>query len=218
MTKRDPFGQRGQLAAVGGRNDDQRVISELAHGEQVLWSGKPDNRRWLYPEDLVLVPFSLIWGGFAIFWETSVLTATSAHKDAATRLVFSLWGMPFVLIGLYLILGRVFIRRWLRRRSLYALTDERVLLFSQSWRGSSRVKMIWLSSRPPLEKHIGRNGQGTLCVGQTAPGQRWLGGSTGWPGAAMMKGSAIVLADIPDAAGVYAQIAQQIASAGRAVA
>jgi hypothetical protein len=126
--------------------------------------------------------------------------------------------MPFVLIGLYLILGRVFIRRWLRRRSLYALTDERVLLFSQSSRGSSRVKMIWLSSRPPLEKHIGRNGQGTLCVGQTAPGQRWLGGSTGWPGAAMMKGSAIVLADIPDAAGVYAQIAQQIASAGRAVA
>ena len=63
MTKRDPFGQRGQLAVVSGPNDDQRVISELAPAEQVLWSGKPDSRRWLYPEDLLLVPFSLLWGG-----------------------------------------------------------------------------------------------------------------------------------------------------------
>lgn len=187
------------------------MVSELAHGEQVLWSGKPDNRRWLYAEDLVLVPFSLLWGGFAIFWEISVLT--SGHQRGATQIFFSLWGVPFVLIGLYLILGRIFVRRWLRRRSLYVLTNERVLSFSYSWRGGLGVRVIWLDSRPPLEKHIGRNGQGTLCVGQTAPGQRWLGSNTGWPGAAM-KGSAIVLTDIPDAASVYAQIAQQIASAG----
>jgi hypothetical protein len=218
VTRRDPFGQRRQLAVVSGPNDDQRVISELFPGEQVLWSGKPDSRRWLYREDRLLVPFSLLWGGFAIFWEASVLTATSAHEHAAVRLVFALWGVPFVLLGLYLIFGRVFARRWIRRRSLYVLTDQRILSFSPSLRGGSRVKMVWLNSHPPLEKHVSRDGWGTLCVGQTAPGQRWVGGSTGWPGASMMKGSAVVLADIPDASGLYAQVAQQVAGACRTAA
>jgi hypothetical protein len=213
MTGRDPFGQRGPLSVAGAPVDDQRVVSELTSGERVLWTGKPDSRRWLYPEDVLLVPFSVMWGGFAIFWEASVLAATSAHETTATRLFFGLWGVPFVLIGLYLIFGRVFARRWLRRQTLYALTDRRVLSFSPSWRGRSRVRMIWLSSRPPLEKHIRHEGQGTVCVGQTAPGQRWVGGTTGWPAAGIMKGSAIVLADIPDAAHVYTQITQQIAGA-----
>jgi hypothetical protein len=194
------------------------VISELAPGEQVLWSGKPDSRRWFYREDLVLVPLSLLWGGFAIFWEAIVLTGAAAHKGAAVLLVFALWGVPFVLGGLYLIFGRVFARRWLRRRSLYVLTDRRVLSFSPSLRGGPRVKMVWLSSHPPLEKQVGRDGRGTLCVGETAPGQRWLGGSTGWPGASMMKGSAVVLADIPDASSLYAQIVQQIAGTVRTAA
>jgi len=214
MPRRDPFGQANQVSAAHAVGHDQRLRSELAPGEQVLWTGKPDNRRWLYPEDLILVPFSLLWGGFAIFWEAGVLTATTGHETTATRFFFALWGVPFVAIGLYLIFGRLFARRWLRRRSLYAITDRRVLSFSPTWRGDSRVKVIWLNSHPPLEKHTGRRGEGTISVGQAAAGQRWFGASTGWPGAAMMKGSAIVLTDVPDADRVYAQLTQQIAGAG----
>jgi hypothetical protein len=185
-------------------------VNELATDEQVLWSGKPDDRRWFYPEDLVLVPFSILWGGFAIFWEASVLASTSAHDGTGEKVLFSLWGIPFVLIGVYLILGRLFARRWIRRGSLYALTDQRILSFSPSWRSRSRVKMIWLSSYPPLEKRGGRDNHGTLCIGSMAPGQHWLGGNSGWPGAGRMRGSAIVLADIPDIASVYTLVARQI--------
>jgi len=194
------------------------VANELAAGEKVLWSGQPDNRRWLYPEDLMLVPFSVLWGGFAIFWETSVLTATSAREGIGEKVLFSLWGIPFVLIGMYLMLGRLFARRWIRRGSLYVVTDQRILSFSPLWKGRSRVKMIWLSSCPPLEKRAGRGDHGTLCIGTMAPGQHWLGANSGWPGASRMRGSAIVLADIPDASDVYTLVAQQIAALARTAA
>jgi hypothetical protein len=215
MGTRDAFGQSGVGPARRGPSRDDRLANELATGEKVLWSGQPDNRRWLYPEDLVLLPFSILWGGFAIFWEASVLTATSAHGGTGERALFSLWGIPFVLIGMYLTLGRLFARRWIRRGSLYVVTDQRILAFSPSWTGRSRVKMIWLNSYPPLERRNGRGDLGTLCVGTMAPGQHWLGASSGWPGTSWMRGSAIVLADIPDASDVYALVAQQIAAVGR---
>jgi hypothetical protein len=215
MSRRDAFGQSPTAPARGGPSGDERLANELAVGEQVLWSGQPDNRRWLYPEDLVLVPFSILWGGFAIFWEASVLMSASAHEGMGERVLFSLWGIPFVLLGVYLMVGRLFARRWVRGGSLYVLTDQRVLSFSPSWKGRSRLKMIWLSSYPPLEKRAGRGDQGTLCIGTMAPVQHWLGASSGWPGTARMRGSAIVLADIPDVSGVYALVARQIAAVGR---
>lgn len=192
-----------------GDGHGAHMASELLDGEQVLWSEKPDSRGWFYPEDLALVPLSLLLAGFAIFWEASVL---AGHEGTAQKTLFLLWGIPFVLIGLYLVAGRLFARRWVRRRASYVLTDRRVLSFSPSLTGHTGVKMVWLSSYPPLQKHVGPDGYGTLCMGPLAPGQRWLGGNSGWPGFAMMSGSAIVLADIPDVDRVYRLLAERIAA------
>lgn len=50
-----------------------KVQSELMSEESVLWTGRPDPRVVFHSDDWYLVPFSLLWGGFAIFWETGVL-------------------------------------------------------------------------------------------------------------------------------------------------
>ena len=63
-----------------------------------------------------------MFAGFAIFWETSVLSA------ANSPIFMKLWGVPFLLIGLYLVVGRFVVDAWARRGITYAVTDRRILI------------------------------------------------------------------------------------------
>lgn len=80
------------------------IKQELGPDEQLLWWGKPEGGFALHPNDAFLIPFSLLWGGLAIFWELQVV-------KAQTPIFFVIWGIPFVLVGIYLILGRFLVGR-----------------------------------------------------------------------------------------------------------
>jgi hypothetical protein len=53
-----------------------------------------------------------------------------------------LWGIPFVLVGLYLIIGRFFADAYLRARTCYGVTDQRVLIVTNLW--NLQVKSVSL--------------------------------------------------------------------------
>jgi hypothetical protein len=55
------------------QNSYGAVQPELAAGESILWAGQPSRRVTFHKQDLFLIPFSLMWGGFAIFWEAGVM-------------------------------------------------------------------------------------------------------------------------------------------------
>ena len=75
--------------------------SDLLPNEKIIWTGQPDKSVIFSPIDIFLVPFSLAWGGFAVFWELSALGVTNqrnlSHNPPA---FFALFGVPFVVIGL----------------------------------------------------------------------------------------------------------------------
>lgn len=89
--------------------------------EEILWWGQPHPYHLLSVADIFMIPFSLLWGGFAYFWEFLVITSGAPP-------LFVLWGIPFVLIGSYMIFGR-FIHNYLIRRNMYyAITDQRLII------------------------------------------------------------------------------------------
>jgi hypothetical protein len=98
-----------------------RLEPYLLSDEVLLWTGRPDPTKHFSRTDLLLVPFSIVWGGFAIMWESSALTS----KDPFP---FALFGTIFVGIGLYFIVGRFFVKAWQKRQTVYGLTNHRALV------------------------------------------------------------------------------------------
>jgi hypothetical protein len=139
-----------------------RLQSYIQPGERILWTGQPDPRRLFGPKDLFLVPFSLMWGGFAIFWEGLVLFGMASGSDGPP-IFFVLWGIPFVLIGQYFIWGRFLFKRWDRKRTIYAVTNQRVLVL----RGRS-LESLFLNQLPNINQSSRADGSGTLEFGASA--------------------------------------------------
>lgn len=102
--------------------EDLDIINrELRQGETLVWAGHPRRGFYLKDSDPGMILFSLFWGGFAIFWEYGVVTSHAG-------LFFILWGIPFVTIGIYMMIGRFFHDAWVRGRISYGLTNKRVLI------------------------------------------------------------------------------------------
>jgi predicted transporter len=78
--------------------------------------GRPDPARLLNAADLFLIPFTLLWGGFAVAFFIQGVTGRM-RADASTVLVGSL----FALVGLYLIAGRFVVKAYRKRRTSYAV-------------------------------------------------------------------------------------------------
>jgi hypothetical protein len=112
--------------------------SYLDSGERLLWSGQPKQGLRLQAGDALLIPFSLMWGGFAIFWEASALgLVTMSHQHVphvgdppppGPPIFMAIWGIPFVLVGLYMIVGRFFVDAAARRKTWYGVTDQRLII------------------------------------------------------------------------------------------
>jgi hypothetical protein len=140
--------------------DDARQQVQLQRylqaGEKILWTGQPDPSRLIGRLDGFLIPFSLMWGGGAIVWEGGVVLT-------GAPLLFWLWGVPFVVVGQYFIWGRFVYKRWDRRRTVYALTNQRALIL----RGGS-LQSVFLNQLATVHQTGRADGSGSLEFGSPA--------------------------------------------------
>jgi Bacterial PH domain len=160
--------------------EDNSIGKYLEPGERVLWTGRPRGGLRLRAQDAFMIPFSLLWGGFAIFWETAALRTTARRSDP-TAVFFPLFGIPFVCVGLYIIFGRFFIDAWGRARTQYAVTSDRILIVRGLF--SQQVKSLQLRTLTDVSFTQRSDGSGTITFGSTGNGNlmNFPGGS--WPGA-----------------------------------
>jgi len=176
---RDKDGLRAQDSSPGGKpmTPDaarQKIQRELMAGESLLWTGIPRQGFQLRSSDAMTIPFSLLWGGFAFFWETMVLTTNSPW-------FFKLWGIPFVLVGVYLIIGRFALDSAEREKTAYGLTNTRAIIVSGL--RSRTVKSLTLRAQSDISLTESPDGSGTILFGTASMhGRVFLGPRTPWPG------------------------------------
>ncbi|HUH96284.1 MAG TPA: hypothetical protein VLZ89_02935 [Anaerolineales bacterium] len=144
---------------------------ELNPGERIIWSGQPQQGLVLRAADWFLVPFSLVWGGFCLFFEYSAATE-------GAPLPAMIFGIPFLLVGLYIIFGRFFLDMEQRRRTYYALTNERAVIVGGLLHHT--IKSISIKYLPEISVSIRRNGQGTITFGASHP-LAWMYAGSGFP-------------------------------------
>jgi hypothetical protein len=109
----------------------------LSDGEAVLWVGRADSVPWFLPADVLLTVFLLVWTGVAV---SGLLAA--ARKGSGEVVIPVL----LVCVGLYLLVGRLFVRHRRWTRAEYTLTSDRLIVANGRHESSD-----WLDQLPPPE-------------------------------------------------------------------
>lgn len=110
-----------------------RAQSELQSGESLLWTGPADPRRAAVTA-LPAAVFGIPFAGFALFWMNMAYRGTHnlarAHNSFASGFsVFPLFGVPFLLIGVGIVLAPLW--AYLKgRNGVYAVTNRRVMIIT----------------------------------------------------------------------------------------
>jgi hypothetical protein len=164
----------------------------LDRGERQLWSGTPRQGIALRPSDAFMIPFSLLWAGFAFFWEWSVIQSNAP-------LLFRLWGVPFLLVGVYVTIGRFWLDARRRARTTYAVTSDRIIINSGAFAPTSKSLNLRTLSDVTLQERP--DGSGSIMFGAVPPFAAMYAG-TSWPGVPVVPSFEM----IPGARQVYAII------------
>jgi hypothetical protein len=131
----------------------------LQQGEELLWVGQPDPSKHFSSMDRILIPFSILWAGFAILWET-------VNIAAGAPAFFAVFGAAFVAAGLYFTFGRFIYKAHRKRRTIYAVTNRRVLSVVGT-RSDESVESMYLRSIPSVSVNARADGSGNVMLTST---------------------------------------------------
>lgn len=125
----------------------------LQPGEQLLWSGRPQR----------IAPRGLDWYHLAagVVW-VSLVGASALVFGRASQTYYI--GAVFAFGGLAIAWGPVFARLWAMRRTVYAVTDRRVVV-ADGVSGRTRAS-AYLGALPPPATRPRLDGVGTVTFGE----------------------------------------------------
>lgn len=140
-------------------------IDRELRGERLLWAGQP-NPRMALKGFIGIWLFAIPWTAFSLFWETMAvggwLFGTAKGLNGWSGLIMVLFGLPFVGIGIVMLLGPVWAAR-AARRSIYVLTEQRLVLLTEN-RSGVTVKSTFPRDIKSIEKSIHGDGTGSLKI------------------------------------------------------
>lgn len=126
----------------------------LLPGEYITWKGRPEKGLVFSVADIFMIPFSIFWLCFALFWELGAIQSGIPFM--------MIWGLPFIAVGLYLLFGRWIHTAYLRTRTFYVITNKKLII-----KKGRRITMYDGKDLPPMTLVIHKNGNGTISFSET---------------------------------------------------
>ena len=123
----------------------------LDEGERLVWEGQPATGLRFRPSDLLQSGFGLIFFCFSVFWVSMAASSGGDGDGGVFRLIFPLFGLPFVAVGAYLLFGRFFWSAHVRRKTRYALTNKRAIVATSALGRSLKSWPITAETRLEFE-------------------------------------------------------------------
>lgn len=161
------------IEPLSGLAVHDEIRRELSSGEQVLWWGQPKRGFVLRASDAFVIPFALLWTAFSGSWLFAVVSSDAPWTMA-------LFGVPFLGLGLYMLVGRFWVEAKQRARTFYAVTSQRVVIVSGLLTRS--VKSLSLKTLSELTLREDSEGGGTITFGPQHPLGFMVHGMPPWPG------------------------------------
>lgn len=134
----------------------EEIPWQLISNEKIIWTGQPDPSVLFSRIDIFLIPFSLIWAGGAFAFQ-----GISIFYGAPLEVI--LFGLPFILVGSYMLFGRFILKRQRKKKTHYAITNQRVIVYSSFINSSLQAQFI--QQIPAINKTVKKNGTGTIVFG-----------------------------------------------------
>ena len=101
------------------------IKEKFLKDETILWQGSPKKAPLFNKSDIFMIPFSLIFGGTFIMY--AIISALMML--AGESIMFSLLGITCLILGLYILVFRLWYRKKRISREVYFVTDKRVFAF-----------------------------------------------------------------------------------------
>ncbi len=142
---------------------------KLLPDETIHWYGKPNAWAILAIGDRFLIPFSLLCGIFAFYWEYTTFNLESQIISGGPfTYLYPITGIPVILVALYLMIGRFFYKFWLKTRTTYAVSNKRLMVITQGKVRKERFQ--FLNHIKTILKMTDKNGAGSLTFGDLGRG------------------------------------------------
>jgi len=132
------------------------VQSELESGENIIWMGMP-KAEYFNAHSIGIFLFAIPWTAFSLFW----IVGASGFKVPdfnSTDILFPLFGLPFVLIGVSMLLTPLRVYRN-ALKTLYVITDRRVIIFES---GAKMIRSYEVERLNNITRYEKENGYGDL--------------------------------------------------------
>jgi len=148
---------------------DALVQAEMQSGERVLWVGQPNPGR-MAKSGCIVSLFGIPFTAFSVFWiamAAGIGGGMGGGPGGWIALIFPLFGLPFVLVGLALLSAPYWMARK-ARRTCYAVTNRRAIVFESSWRGTLTVYAYRPDELTKLFRREHADGSGDLVFEEIA--------------------------------------------------